>query len=60
MADDKNRTGPQDASRINVNEKYELDYWSGKYGVTAEELRVAVQEVGVMAKDVEEHLKKRR
>jgi hypothetical protein len=60
MADDKNRTGPQDASRINVNEKYELDYWSRKYGVTAEELRVAVQEVGVMAKDVEEHLKNRR
>jgi hypothetical protein len=56
MADDRSNSGPQDASRINVNEQYELDYWSRKFGVTAEELRLAVQEVGVMADAVEQHL----
>ena len=56
MADDRSNRGPQDASRINVNEQYELDYWSRRFGVTAEELRLAVQEVGVMASEVEQHL----
>jgi hypothetical protein len=53
MADDLNKRGPQDRSRINVNESWELDYWKAKFGVSAETLRQAVGEAGVMAKDVE-------
>jgi hypothetical protein len=33
MADEKNERGPQDASRINVNEDYELRYWSKKFAL---------------------------
>jgi hypothetical protein len=59
MADDKTKQGPQDRSRINVNERYELDYWSKKYGVSHDELKRAVSKVGVKAEDVEKELKKR-
>ena len=57
MADDKSKQGPQDRSRINVNERYELDYWSNKFGVTPKDLKRAVEKVGVNAKDVERELK---
>jgi hypothetical protein len=57
--DNKTQTAPQDAKRINVNEDYELRYWSEKYGVSPERLRTAVQRVGVMAVDVERELGKR-
>jgi hypothetical protein len=58
MTDDRNKRGPQDAARINVHERWELDYWTKELGVTADELRAAVQQVGVMAKDVRKHLGK--
>jgi len=57
MADDKKKTAPQDAQRINVHEDYEVRYWSTKFGCTEEQLKAAVKKVGVMAKDVEAELK---
>lgn len=56
--DDKTKTGPADGTRVNVNEDYELRYWSQKFGVTADQLKVAVKKVGVMASDVEADLKR--
>ena len=44
-----------DGWRINVNERWELDYWTERLGITPEELRQAVKEVGVMADDVRRH-----
>jgi hypothetical protein len=58
MSDDKTKKGPQDRLRINVTEKYEVQYWTDKFGVTSDQLRNAVQKVGVMAADVEKELKK--
>jgi hypothetical protein len=57
MSDDKTKTNVQDRTRVNVNKDYELRYWSEKFGCTHDELRAAVKAVGVMAKDVEAHLK---
>ena len=57
MADDKSKTGPQDASRINVNEDYEVRYWTGRFGVSANRLRAAVNKVGSSADAVEKELK---
>lgn len=57
MADDKTNRGPQDRSRINVNEPYEVQYWTKKFGVNEAQLRAAVAKVGVMADDVERYLK---
>ncbi len=56
MSDDKTKTGPQDASRINVNEDYEVEYWTKALGVSAEALRRAVDQVGVSADAVRAHL----
>ncbi len=58
MADDKKKTGAADRNRVNVNESYEVEYWTKKFGCTPAELKAAVKKVGVMAKDVEEELKK--
>ena len=43
MPDDKTKRGPQDRGKINVQEKYEMDYWSKKFGVTPDQLRNAVE-----------------
>ena len=57
--DDKNKKGPEDSSRINVNEDYELQYWSEKFGVSREELKNAVAKAGVSSKAVEDIFKGR-
>jgi hypothetical protein len=58
MSDDKNKRSGPDRSRINVNEGYEVEYWTKKFGCSPEELKDAVKKVGVMAEDVEAELKK--
>lgn len=57
--DSKKNTGSPDRDRINVNEDYELQDWSQKFGVSHEDLKKAVQAVGTMARDVEDYLKKK-
>ncbi|MDB5120688.1 MAG: hypothetical protein JWN56_1906 [Sphingobacteriales bacterium] len=56
--DNKQNNGRPDRDRINVNEDYELQYWSSKFNVNVDTLRDAVKAVGTMSKDVEAHLKK--
>jgi len=58
MADDKTKTAPQDAGRINVHEDYELQYWTKKFRVTPEKLREAVSKVGTSAEAVERELQR--
>lgn len=53
MSDNLNKTGKQDDIRINVHQDHELAYWSNKFNVSISVLRLAVQEAGVMAEDVE-------
>lgn len=57
MSDDLDKRGPVDRTRVNVNEDYEARYWAAKWGVSQEELRAAVERVGVMADDVARALK---
>jgi len=59
MSDDTTKRGSQDRSRINLREKYEIEYWKNKFGVSEEELRDAVQRVGSSASAVESELKKK-
>lgn len=49
MSDDKSKTRPQDSSRINVNEDYELQYWTKELGISEERLRQLVKDHGVSA-----------
>jgi uncharacterized protein DUF3606 len=57
--DNKQKVGSPDRDRINVNEDYELQDWSKKYGVSVADLKAAVKAVGTQAKDVKAHLKKK-
>ncbi len=52
MSDDTSKSGGQDRKLISLSEDYEVRDWSQKFGVTAEELRAAVQKVGNKAEDV--------
>ena len=58
MPDDKRNPGRPDRDRIDVNEDYELKYWTEQFGVSKEELAAAVKRVGPMVRDVEVELKR--
>jgi len=58
MTDDPNARGPQDRSRVNVEQEYERRYWAEKWSVSEDELRQAVEKVGPMAADVARELGK--
>ena len=58
MTDDKKKSGSPDRDRINVNEDYEVQYWTKTLGVTAAQLREAVKAVGPTSAAVREHLGK--
>ncbi|MGE7136457.1 DUF3606 domain-containing protein [Luteibacter sp. NPDC031894] len=60
MSDDKTKRGPADADRINVNEDYEVCYWTKEFGVSESALREAVKRVGPMKKDVSEELRRKK
>jgi len=34
--DDKTKTAPQDAKRVNIHEDYEVRYWTQKFATTPE------------------------
>lgn len=55
--DNKSKKGYQDRSKINTKEKYEMDYWKNKFGVSGQQLAGAVRVVGNGAKKVEAYLK---
>ena len=58
MADDKSKPGRPDRDRINVNEEYEVRDWATSFGVSPEELKRAVAQVGDRADAVRQHLGK--
>ena len=57
MTDNPNKTAPQDAQRVNVNQDHEVRYWADKFGTSADELKRVVARVGVMSHDVERAIK---
>jgi hypothetical protein len=58
MSDDLKNKGAQDRARINVNEEHEVRYWTKKWNVSADELKKAVEAVGVSAEAVAKKLGK--
>ena len=57
MPDDRSKRGKPDRDRINVNEKWEFDYWKKKLNVSGQQLAGAVRAVGPMVKKVKEYLR---
>jgi hypothetical protein len=58
MADDLTNKGSQDRSRINMNEDFEVKYWTRHLGVSREDLQKAVEKVGNSAAAVRKELGK--
>jgi hypothetical protein len=56
--DPDRQTGKPEDSRINPDQAHEVDYWSRELGVSRDDLRRAIQQVGPMVKNVKQHLKR--
>ena len=54
--DIKTKTGTPDSKIININETYEVSYWTKELNVSKDELLDAVNEVGKSAEAVREYL----
>ena len=50
--------GPRDRTRVDVEQDWECTWWSKGWGVTTDELRAAVREVGPLVADLDRHLLK--
>lgn len=57
MTDDAQVRGPQDRTRININQDHEMRYWTQALGVTEAQLLRAVGAVGVSADKVRDWLR---
>lgn len=57
MSDNPSIRGDGDRQRINVDQEYEVKYWTRKLGISADELRAAVKQVGPTASAVERHVR---
>lgn len=58
MSDNLKIRQPIDGTKINVNESWELSYWTKTLGVTEAKLREAVKAVGTGVKAVKTYLGK--
>jgi hypothetical protein len=56
MSDDLNNRHGQDRKRINLNEKWEVDYWTRELGLTKDELERAVKAAGDRVDSIRQHL----
>lgn len=57
MPDDKKIKGPHDSKRIDIYDPNEVSNWTKALGVSAAELKKAVNKVGTSAEAVKEYLK---
>jgi hypothetical protein len=53
------RSASEDAKLISLNDEYEVEYWTRKFGVTTERLVRTVHKVGNSAERISEELKRR-
>jgi hypothetical protein len=56
--DDRSKAGSPDSKFININENYEVEYWTKELGVSRQELEEAVKAAGTSVSAVRKHLNK--
>ena len=56
MADNKTKPGGLDRARINVNEDYEVSYWTRTLEVSQDDLREAIVQAGPAVEAVKKYL----
>jgi Protein of unknown function (DUF3606) len=54
--DDKSKRDYRDRDRINIHEHYEVEYWSGVFGITHDRLKELVKQYGPMVRDIRKAL----
>lgn len=57
MPDNLNRRQPEDPNKININQQWEIGYWTTKLGVSESKLKSAVKAKGVMVEEVKKWLR---
>ena len=57
MSDNLQDRGSPDRKLISLGEAHEVRYWTEKFGVSEDELRRAVQQVGNSAEDIGKRLR---
>ncbi|MDF2434151.1 MAG: hypothetical protein JWP44_3782 [Mucilaginibacter sp.] len=55
--DNKYNVGSPDRDKINIQENYEVEYWTKKFGIDREELKKAVSAAGTSVEAVQKYLK---
>ena len=58
--DNLNRRVPEDPQKININQSWEVEYWTKKLHISEKKLRVLVAKVGVNVADVKKELQQER
>jgi Protein of unknown function (DUF3606) len=58
MGDDLTKRRPQDSSKVNVHEPWEVNWWCGEFNCTKAQLVAAVNTVGVSAATVRRYFGK--
>ena len=58
MAENSNHIsrGPRDRTRVDLDQLWEVQWWSKGFGVSVDHLRAAVKEVGPIVADLDHHL----
>ena len=57
MPDDRTRRGPEDPTKINLHQTYEVAYWTTRFKISEAVLRRAVTAVGPMVVNVQKWLR---
>jgi hypothetical protein len=57
MSDNKRNIGGHDRQRISLTQDYEVRYWANKFGISREQLKKIVRQVGDNPQAVEDYLK---
>ena len=56
MVDEPANRAGKDRTRIDIGDDHDLRYWSRRFNVSRNEIRRAVEKVGVLTIDVARHL----
>jgi hypothetical protein len=54
--DDLQKKGPADSGKVNLQEAWEVDYWTNELGVSKDELQRVVKKVGDSAAAIRKEL----
>lgn len=58
MPDNLKIRQPQDPTKVNIHEAWEVEYWCKKWNITPEKLKEAVKTVGTSVEKVKTYLGK--